>query len=277
MYVAIGQLVGAALAKRLSPVVVTADNLLVGPSHADVKRHAAARARHWGSAPSADLDAELARLTNLAVCVALPPTLNGLLTLCRVCASALAKAREVQVLDLGAGVRCARPQGLDPAREIYLDAESIARRLPAVARWPSLGTALTATLWRLWCRRSPTAFSRVCASASSFHTQIANLGRYHAGFFPRSTVRGLSLSRLDELILRQLSHEWLTPTRVFVNALSSAPELGSVAISYGRAIPGFSPSRMVQAYGRSYRGAAEGIAGERFRNAGVVLSMARGW
>lgn len=227
VYVAVGRLAGAALGKVVSPVVVADDNLLVGPSRADAKRHIAARARQWGGAPSADLDAELARVANRALCVALPPTPNGFLTLCRVSCHAIASGRELHVMELGSSASSPPPQGLDPSREIYLDAESIAQRLPAEVRWPTLGTALAATLWRLWCRRSPTAFSRICASASSYDTRIANLGRFHAGFFPRSTSRGLSLSRLDELILRQVTREWLTPTRVFVNALSSEPELGA--------------------------------------------------
>jgi hypothetical protein len=229
VYVAVGSLAGGALAKVVSPVVVADDNLLVGPSRADVTRHLAARTHYWGSAPSRDLDDDLTRASNRPVCVALPPTRNGLLSLCRVCSAALERGREVHVMDLGSGTPDSPPRGVDPAREVCLDAERIARRLPAVVRWSSLETALAATLWRLWCRRSPAAFSRFCASASTLHPQLGNLGRYHAGFFPRvaGAGQGLTLSRLDELILRQLSREWLTPTRVFVNAMTAGPELGA--------------------------------------------------
>jgi hypothetical protein len=54
---------------------------------------------------------------------------------------------------------------------------------------------------------------------------VSNLGAYHAGLFPRQGDRGLLLSRSDELVLRQLSREWVTPARIYVQASSDAPEL----------------------------------------------------
>lgn len=227
MHIAIGKLAGAALRKVLSPLVVADDNLLVGPSRVDAERHGVARSCYWGSAPSRDADKYLLYGPANAVVVALPGTLNGLLSLCRICSAALEKGREVHVLDVGQEAPVSAPEGRDPAREIPLDTRRLARRLRPSARWSSLETALAGTLWRLWCRRSPVAFSRFCASASDLHLQLANLGRYHAGFFPHLTNRGLSLSRLDELILRQLSHEWLTPAALYARALASAPQLGS--------------------------------------------------
>jgi hypothetical protein len=96
---------------------------------------------------------------------------------------------------------------------------------PPVVQWSKFETTLAATLWHLWCRRSPVAFSRFCASGSMFHPQLANLGRYHAGLFPREVGHGLLLSRFDELLLRQLSQEWLSPVKVFVGAINAGSEL----------------------------------------------------
>jgi hypothetical protein len=227
VHIAIGGLAGSALAKVLSPLVVADDNLLVGPSRVDVERHGGARTRYWGSAPSLDIDRVLVDGSVNAVVVALSGTLNSLLTLCRICSAALERGREVYVLDLGEEASVSPLNGSDPAREVPFHARRLARRVLTSVRWSRLETALAAGLWRLWCRRSPVAFSRFCAAASDLHLQLANLRRYHAGFFPRITDRGLSLSRLDELILRQLSHEWLTPAALYARALGGAPQLGS--------------------------------------------------
>ncbi|MBK8259595.1 MAG: hypothetical protein IPK82_43935 [Polyangiaceae bacterium] len=225
IYVAIGQLAGAALEKALSPIVVVDDNLLVGPSRIDIKRHRAVRARYWGNAPSRAVDQLLARGDGEAICVVIPPTANGLLSLCRVCSKAIETGRDVHVIDLTAGTSVGAPNGIDPVREAGLDVRRIARRLPAAARWSDLQVAMAAALWRLWCRRSPVALSRFCATASAVHTPFANLGCYHAGFFPRVTDRGLSVSRIDELILRQLSREWLTPAKMYASAVASSSPL----------------------------------------------------
>lgn len=227
VYVAVGRLGGDALAKVVSPVVINDDNLLLGPSRADVAQHRTARTRYWGGAPSRALDEELARESMRPVCVALPPTMNGLLTLCRVCSAALEQEREVHVMHLGRDLSVAPPDGGDPAREIVLDASRAAGALPPVAEWSSIETALAATLWRLWCRRSPVAFSRFCASASPLNPLLANLGRYHTGFFPRLANGAFSLSRLDGLLLRQLSQEWQVPARLYAAAMSRAPQLGA--------------------------------------------------
>ncbi|WP_233561274.1 hypothetical protein, partial [Sorangium cellulosum] len=55
VYVAMGRVAGAALAKVASPVVVDDDELLLGPSRIDPKRHRAARLRYLGGEPSTDL------------------------------------------------------------------------------------------------------------------------------------------------------------------------------------------------------------------------------
>jgi hypothetical protein len=225
VYVAIGRVAGAALAKVASPVVVEDDNLLLGPSRVDLKHHRAARVRYWGGQPSADLNEELARSEGPPLCVALPPAPGGLMSLCRICASGVDRGRAVFVVNLSPDAAETFPQGLGPGRAIVLNVEDALLRKPPVAQCSKLETALAATLWETWCRRSPIAFSRFCASGSKFHPQLANLGRYHAGLFPRRVGHGLLLSRFDELLLRQLSQDWLSPVKVFVNAINAGSEL----------------------------------------------------
>ncbi len=227
LYVTIGHLAGTALRKALSPVVVADDNLLIGPSRIGIEDHRAARARYWGNAPSRQLDEHLASGPHDDLYVLLPPTGNGLLTLSRICFRAHETGRAVHVMELAAGTSLALRPGIDPIREECLDTSRIAKRLPTAVRWSSLQAAFAGALWRLWCRPSPVAFSRFCASANDLHPQLANLGRYHAGLFPRRTKGGFSLARFDELILRQLCGDWLTPATVYARAIASSPELGA--------------------------------------------------
>lgn len=227
IHVAVGRVAGAALAKVASPVVADDDNLLLGPSRVDPKRHRAARVRYWGGEPSTDLNEELARSDGPPVCVALPPTPGGLMSLCRICASVVEHGRTVFVVDLSPETAGTFPQGPGPGRAISIYVADALLRKPSVVQWSKLETTLAATLWKLWCRRSPVAFSRFCASGSMFHPQLANLGRYHAGLFPRRAGNGLLPSLFDELLLRQLSQEWLSPVKVYANALNAGSELAA--------------------------------------------------
>ncbi|WP_437648852.1 hypothetical protein [Sorangium sp. So ce362] len=219
VYVAIGRIAQSELGKIASSVVVEDDNLLLGPSSVDPKRHRAVRARHWGVQPSAELDEDLARSDGKPLCVVLPPTIRGLLSFSRICASVAERERQVFAMALSPDVMVAMPQGPDPAEEVYVDVADALQREPFVAQCSQLEIALVATLWKLWCRRSPVAISRFCASGGTFHPQLANLGRYHAGYFPRLTVQGLMLSRFDDLLLRQLSSDWIAPVKVFSNGM----------------------------------------------------------
>ena len=97
VHVALGGIAGAALADVVSPVVVADDNLLLGPSSLDLKRHRAVRAQYWGREPSFDLSEELARSAGPPLCVWLPPTPQGFLSLCQICSVALKRERSEQI------------------------------------------------------------------------------------------------------------------------------------------------------------------------------------
>ncbi|WP_437484812.1 hypothetical protein WME75_45895 [Sorangium sp. So ce1014] len=225
VYVAIGRIAQSELKKIVSPVVVDDDNLLLGPSSSDPRRHRAARTGYWGRRPSAKLSKELARSADLPICVAIPPTINGLLSLCRICASGAERKRQIKLIALRSDIAVPFPHGQDPTEEAFFDVADALRRNPTVTECSELEVALLATVWKLWCERSPVALSRLCAAGGALHPQLANLGCYHAGYFPRRVDKKLLLSRFDELLLRQLSGEWITSTRVFVNGQVDSPGL----------------------------------------------------
>lgn len=223
VHVAIGHAVGATLEGLVCPVVVVNDNVLMGPSSTDAARHRALRSGYWKSSTFPDLVHELDGLG--PVCVYVPPTASGLLTLCQICFIAVDHDREVLVVDLGA-----RPpgtsRGIDPDPEVVVDAAAVLQQdRPQAARWSKLEAAFAATLWMLWTRRSPTAFSRFCSAGSALHPLFSDLSRYHAGMFPRAHGEALTLARFDELLLRQLSREWSTPAQVFARAMRAGSDL----------------------------------------------------
>jgi hypothetical protein len=218
LYVGVGHVAADALGKLVSPVVADSDNLILGPSRASMRQHQAARTRYWGSSPSKDLDDRLRGASSL--CVVLPPSPGALLSLSRDCAAVDTRDCRVFVADVGAAPSF--PATIDPT-EVPFDVPSDV----VPVRWSALQVSMAAALWHLWCRRSPTAFSTFCSSAGRRHPVMANLCRCHAGFFPRMTPNGLTVSRLDELILRELSDDWLTPVDVTVNALNRGSPLSA--------------------------------------------------
>src|SRR5689334_19097608 len=100
------------------------------------------------------------------------------MSLCRICASVVERGRTVFVVDLSPETAGTFPQGPGPGTAISIYVADALLRKPTVVQWSKLETTFAATLWKLWCRRSPVAFSRFCASGSMFHPQLANLGRY---------------------------------------------------------------------------------------------------
>ncbi|MEO5731153.1 MAG: hypothetical protein ABI134_03115, partial [Byssovorax sp.] len=215
---------GAAL-EEIAEAVVVDDNLLLGPSSADSTRHHTLRMRYWEGSPSTALEEELAREPGSPLCVDLPPTPRGLLSLCRICSLAISSESSVSVVELRPTDTGAPAPANELPRSAFHAGANILRDRPPASSWSKLQVAFAATLWRLWCRRSPVAVSSVLASGHALHPQIASLGLYHSGIFPRLGDQGLLLSRIDELILRQLSRGWVTPAEVYVQAATSAPEL----------------------------------------------------
>src|SRR5262245_53419366 len=111
VHVAIGGSIGGELRRMVSPVVYVSDNVLMGPSSADPKRHQALRARYWKDPTFTDSDREIGAQGPL--CLYLPPTASALLTLCRICSIAIQTKCEILVVNLH-GKRVGRSGGIDP-------------------------------------------------------------------------------------------------------------------------------------------------------------------
>ena len=161
------------------PLIICGDNVLLGRSSADPQRHRILRTRLWGAGHFDDLDQAIARAPAKTLCVGLSPQPNAVLMLGQVCAIAIARGLEVEVVELGAAVP-GSPGGVDPGRGMPVDYVALAGHLPPAARWSKLEMALAATLWRLWCRHSPVAFSRFCTMGATLHPLLADLQRYQA-------------------------------------------------------------------------------------------------
>src|SRR5580658_10769220 len=153
VHVALSHILSEELRRLVSPVVTVRDNVLMGPSSTDLKRHQALRARYGTSPPSTDIASEIG--TQGPLCLYLPPTASALLTLCRICSIAIQTKREIFVVSLGARPP-GRSRGIDPHPPIVRNVAALLRRARPV-RWSSIEVAFAATLWKLWCRRSPTA------------------------------------------------------------------------------------------------------------------------
>jgi len=79
--------------------------------------------------------------------------------------------------------------------------------------------------WRKLSGRSP-ILSGKGGPAARERKELSELGGYQAGFFPRFGVRGLVLSRFDELLFSCFEKkQWSTPVEIFVSRRAAGDEL----------------------------------------------------
>ncbi|WP_437736809.1 hypothetical protein [Sorangium sp. So ce1335] len=78
--------------------------------------------------------------------------------------------------------------------------------------------------WRKVSGRTP-VLSAAPGRAGRARKDLAELGTYQAGYFPRAEGRALTLSRFDELLFSCLDKDWMTPVDVFVHRSSAGDEL----------------------------------------------------
>jgi hypothetical protein len=202
-------------------VVRACDCLLIGPSRSDPEEHAAARRVWWQSDEQWDLLYAPDVLWKPPVIVwasaHIADRLNMSRALSWLCHMGL-KTHDVSVVELPALPSPTTPEEplpafnctasvADHAEDVLLDHFHKARP------WPVERYDATVRLWEMYVDRNPLPFARTCMTVPD----LSPLWLFLSHLFPREQARALLLSRLDELILTILCHEWQTPVAVFVH------------------------------------------------------------
>lgn len=227
---------GPALARRLrrldisaDAIIAFADNLLIGPSTREHVRLGEVRGQYWRgiSMSPRNLRATYSRLVDALtsdgdVIVWSSGSLQHAVLLWMVCA--LRDGRSASVLEIA-------PQRADEGPDNRFGC--IERELRSDEVRAFLGNEVTldadtrhaaARSWRSFAGPAPTEFNEHCRAAAPTLDQI---GRYHAGFFPRSTAKGLRVSVFDELLLACVSEAWSLPSEILLRRTPEGRELRS--------------------------------------------------
>jgi hypothetical protein len=221
IHVATSTDIGRAVRRTLRlPAHFVPDNLLVGPSAPEAEPHREARASYWefdkrertrfDTSFRALLQAMRSRARMVVWTSRLYSDVVALwsLTAFRLLHRPLDPKIDLAVVGhasdnafgrgsigvKGADIR----NGLDSARPLSL---AQARRL--------------ASFWRRFTGRPPILASSTGRGARG-REDLAAIGSYQAGFFPRVSGVSLSLSRVDHLLLSCVGDDWATPADVFM-------------------------------------------------------------
>ncbi len=130
--------------------------------------------------------------------------------------------RDVLVIDLPPRPRNpgARPRSepFDYSDSVFHQSDEALRAHLTTARpWPRERYDQAVKLWEQYVSPDPRRFARRCLQGVEGFPELGPLWSFLSRFFPRlSADRSLHLGRYDELILRALSTEWLTPVKVYV-------------------------------------------------------------
>jgi hypothetical protein len=230
IHIATSAEIGKAVRRGLRlPVGNATDNLLVGPCASDSEVHCQQRCDFWGlrGREASRFRASFRQLIG-AVQSAQPviawtsPLWSDTLALWGLCAWRLAhhpEQPEVELVVLGD----ASDTGFDRGSIRVTPAD--ARRAQDGARALSLTRVQDmARCWQAVCGRSP-VLSAGGGRTGRARKEIAPLGTFQAGFFPRLDGRALALSRFDALLFSCLGKRWSSPVDVFVRRSPAGEEL----------------------------------------------------
>jgi hypothetical protein len=230
IHIATSEEIGRAVRRGLRlPVSFVSDNLLVGPYASDPEVHCQQRCDFWGlrGREGTRFRASFRELIGAAqsrqrVITWTSPLWSDTVALWGFCAWRLHHWPEQPDLDIvvlgdasetgfGRGSIRVTPadtrRGLDGARALSLT------HVKDMAR-----------CWRKVSDRSP-VLSAEGGRTGRGRKELADLGTYQAGFFPRMDGRALALSRFDELLFSCLDKQWSAPVDVFVHRSSAGEEL----------------------------------------------------
>ena len=213
------------------------DNLLIGPSSADLAHHAELRYQYWRGMPGAarslrTMYAKLGESLSSAdeVTVWSSGSLQHAALLWMICGILGDRpATEVRVISF------ARVEQLPNDQFGCIECELRTDRI----RGPrdsgekfGIGLRRTAARnWRAFTGARVTAFNERCHVPT---LGLARMGKYHAGFFPRVTAGGLRVSLFDELLLTCVGSAWSLPSEILLRRSQEGMTLRSALIASHR-------------------------------------------
>lgn len=233
-------------------VVRASDCLIVGPSRRDALEHARARQTWWKSSEQWDRLYLPEVRWEPPVVVWVSASIVERVNLWRTCSWLRhlgIATRDIRILEFDAIPLSGMPMEPMPSFDCTASVadhpdklllERLARARPfSQARYDR-----AVSLWDRYTDKDPLLFITSCLHGVKGFHELAPLWRFLSCLFPRRTPEGtLRLSRLDELILTNLSGEWRTPVAVFAHESKPGVELRQLLSCIGDL---FLPDRLEQ-------------------------------
>jgi hypothetical protein len=224
IHVATSAEIGKVVARTLgAPVSFVADNLLVGPCAVELDVHRGLRLDTW------EQDArERARLSKafdaLATAIAsrarmvvwTSPLWSDRVAFWGLCAFRLRRwPSHSNLLAARLGPDTASAFGCGSVRVAPVEVRRAAEEPSPLSR---TFVRRCSGSWRKLAGRRPVL-------AGPVREELADVGAYQAGFFPRLRAAAVHLSRFDELLFSCVGEKWSTPVDVFVRRSTAGDEL----------------------------------------------------
>lgn len=215
-------------------VVRVADRLIVGPSRRDAAEHARVREAWWRPSETWDHLHSPEVRWELPVVMWVSPNIAERVNLWRACSRLRqigVAPRDVFLLEFepvaGEGEPDEPFPPFDGTSSVSHHSDAVLlERLGAASPWPCVRFDRAVMLWNRYVDVSPQRFARLCARGIAGFPELAPLWMFLSCLYPRQTQEGtLRLSRLDELILTNLSAEWQTTLAVFAAKSQAGVEL----------------------------------------------------
>jgi hypothetical protein len=214
-------------------VVPVADNPLLGPWRRDAEEQTRLQAAWWGCAdtPWERLYApDVPWKPPVVVWVSASPLERmNLWRTCRWLDHLGLSHRDVIILDFErypSGDPYVNLYGCHERVSDYPD-EALRARLAEGRPWQRARYQRAVDLWHRYVDADTLRFARTCARGLDGFPELATVWSLVSSFFPKRTADGvLRLSRFDELLLKRLSDDWLTPVIIYARGPDAWLDLG---------------------------------------------------
>jgi hypothetical protein len=202
-------------------VVQVAENLVLGPCPRDAGEHKRTRTAWWGyDGPWDQLYAPDVRWEPpiVAWVSASPKERLNLWRTCSWLDHLGLSHRDVIILDFErSNDPDVDPCGCGESVAPHPD-EALLARLAEGRPWPRARFERAVDLWHRYVDADWSRFARTCARGLDGFPELSTVWSLLSNFFPRRTADGvLHLSRYDELLLRRLKKDWLTPVIIYAH------------------------------------------------------------